>query len=74
MLPHAVSNREGVDKGKNLFKRVLERNTMSYLYTHHQKSVMLDAPALNDPSKRRVVAYMGGLDLTQGRCVHPFPF
>jgi hypothetical protein len=42
---------------------------MSYLYTHHQKTVVLDAPALNDPSKRRLVGFVGGLDLTNGRSV-----
>lgn len=60
-------HRQGVDKGKNLWKRILERNAMSYLYTHHQKTVVLDAPAINDPSKRRLVGFVGGLDLANGR-------
>ena len=36
-------------------------------YTHHQKVVIADTPSPNDPSKRHVVAYVGGLDLTGGR-------
>ena len=37
-------------------------------YTHHQKSVVCDAP---DPAamdgRRKLIAYVGGLDLTGGR-------
>ena len=37
-------------------------------YTHHQKFVVLDAPSLAGSSKpRRVLGYLGGLDLTKGR-------
>lgn len=36
-------------------------------YTHHQKVVLADVPNYEDPSKRHIVAYVGGLDLTGGR-------
>eukprot|EP00667_Euglena_gracilis_P003485 EG_transcript_3496 len=36
------------------------------IFTHHQKSIMCDAPA-SVPGQYRVVAFMGGLDLTTGR-------
>ena len=34
-------------------------------YTHHQKSIICDAPC--DQGKSRLVAYVGGLDVTDGR-------
>lgn len=37
-----------------------------FLWTHHQKSVILDE-AIPDSDKFRVVAYVGGLDLCDGR-------
>jgi len=37
-------------------------------YTHHQKSVVLDREDPNQPDgRRKLVAYVGGLDLTGGR-------
>ena len=36
-------------------------------YSHHQKSVILDGPheaAGGDPNRRRIVAFVGGIDLT----------
>ena len=35
------------------------------IFTHHQKSVIVDAEGTED--QRRLVAYVGGLDLTTGR-------
>ena len=44
------------------------QNFASSMYTHHQKSMVCDAP---DPSaqdgRRKLIAYVGGLDLTGGR-------
>lgn len=34
----------------------------AFFYTHHQKTVICD-----DPDKRGLVAYLGGIDLTTGR-------
>ncbi|KAF2363269.1 C2 domain [Trinorchestia longiramus] len=36
-------------------------------YTHHQKVVIADMANVEDPNKRHIVAYVGGLDLTGGR-------
>ncbi|XP_018012012.1 phospholipase D alpha 1 isoform X2 [Hyalella azteca] len=48
--------------------KVMETNFVSTCYTHHQKSVILDVPIEGDDEcKRRLVAYVGGLDLTDGR-------
>uniref|UniRef100_A0A2P2IDE3 phospholipase D n=1 Tax=Hirondellea gigas TaxID=1518452 RepID=A0A2P2IDE3_9CRUS len=40
---------------------------VSTFYSHHQKSVVLDVEADGRDEKRRLVAYIGGLDLADGR-------
>lgn len=40
-------------------------------YTHHQKCVIADSPILEMPGQKKVVAYVGGLDLTGGRYDNP---
>lgn len=35
------------------------------IYTHHQKTVIVDADAGHN--KRKITAFVGGLDLTKGR-------
>ena len=41
---------------------------VSTIYTHHQKSIIVDtAPANANDGKRRLVAFLGGLDITDGR-------
>jgi hypothetical protein len=40
---------------------------LGLLFTHHQKTIIVDAPSKGDPNRRTVVAYVGGLDLTSGR-------
>lgn len=35
------------------------------IYTHHQKTVIVDADAGNN--RRRIIAFLGGLDLCDGR-------
>lgn len=43
-------------------------------YTHHQKTVILDAPVEDGSDKKRVIAFIGGLDVTDGRYDTPeFP-
>ena len=45
---------------------------VSTCYTHHQKTILADTAAEN--GKRRLVAYVGGLDITDGRYDTPeFP-
>ena len=40
-------------------------------YTHHQKTVICDADFEEDESKRQIVAFIGGLDITDGRYDSP---
>jgi len=53
----------------NEFTDALQNEFSSGTYTHHQKSVIADAPGLYGPGHglRRLVAFVGGLDLTGGR-------
>ncbi|KAK7078978.1 hypothetical protein SK128_002386 [Halocaridina rubra] len=46
--------------------KVMESNFVATLYTHHQKCVILDAEVEGE-DRRRVVAFAGGIDLTDGR-------
>eukprot|EP00088_Acartia_fossae_P036456 TRINITY_DN3767_c0_g1_i10.p1 TRINITY_DN3767_c0_g1~~TRINITY_DN3767_c0_g1_i10.p1 ORF type:complete len:833 (-),score=154.58 TRINITY_DN3767_c0_g1_i10:667-3165(-) len=51
---------------------VLQNQFGSSMYTHHQKSVIVDAGCPYQPDGRRVLhAYVGGLDLTGGRYDNP---
>ena len=43
-------------------------------YTHHQKTVICDADFEGDENLRQIVAFIGGLDITDGRYDSPeFP-
>ncbi|XP_045620568.1 uncharacterized protein [Procambarus clarkii] len=46
--------------------KIMESNFVATLYTHHQKSVIVDAEVEGD-DRRRLVAFAGGIDLTDGR-------
>ena len=37
------------------------------LFTHHQKSIIMDVPCIDDTSKREPMAFVGGIDLAVGR-------
>ncbi|XP_030477028.1 phospholipase D alpha 4 [Syzygium oleosum] len=37
------------------------------LFTHHQKTITVDAPMHNNPSDRELVSFLGGVDLCAGR-------
>ena len=53
---------------------ILADSFVGTCYTHHQKTVILDAAYDEDESLRRVVAFIGGLDITDGRYDSPvFP-
>ncbi|KAG8391734.1 hypothetical protein BUALT_Bualt01G0217900 [Buddleja alternifolia] len=43
----------------------VKQREVGVIYTHHQKTVIVDADAGND--KRRIIAFVGGLDLCDGR-------
>ena len=52
----------------NEFTDALQNQFSSGAYTHHQKSVICDGPNPHGPNyRRRLIAYVGGLDLTGGR-------
>ncbi|KNC82703.1 hypothetical protein SARC_05021 [Sphaeroforma arctica JP610] len=38
-----------------------------FVFTHHQKSVICDSPCAEYPDRKRTVAFMGGIDLCDGR-------
>ena len=40
---------------------------VSACYTHHQKTVICDAPCDEESDNRRLIAFVGGLDITDGR-------
>ncbi|PIN05566.1 Phospholipase D1 [Handroanthus impetiginosus] len=44
---------------------VMNTSETETIYTHHQKSVIVDAPASN--YGRKIIAFVGGLDLCKGR-------
>ncbi|KAK3865391.1 hypothetical protein Pcinc_028995 [Petrolisthes cinctipes] len=46
--------------------KIMESNFVATLYTHHQKSVITDA-AVEGDDRRRLIAFAGGIDLTDGR-------
>ncbi|CAO2206498.1 unnamed protein product [Urochloa humidicola] len=52
-------------KKLGMFKRKVTRT----VYSHHQKCLLVDTPASNtdDSSRRRITAFLGGLDLCDGR-------
>ena len=45
----------------------MQNQFASTTYTHHQKSIICDANGSSPNSTRRIIAYVGGLDLTEGR-------
>ncbi|GKD14734.1 phospholipase D alpha 1 [Tanacetum coccineum] len=46
---------------------------ISTMFTHHQKIIVVDSPMPNgDDERRRVVSFVGGLDLCDGRYDSPF--
>ncbi|CAN6480345.1 unnamed protein product [Victoria cruziana] len=55
LCPRSTGKRHGLVK----------RQETGAIYTHHQKSVILDADAGN--GKRKIIAFVGGLDLCDGR-------
>lgn len=54
---------------KDLFST--KKHFTGLCYTHHQKCVIADSPIKEYPGKTKLVAYVGGLDLTGGRYDSP---
>ena len=44
---------------------------VSTLYTHHQKAVICDADLGDGSGRRRLIGYVGGIDITDGRYDNP---
>ena len=55
-----VKNLEGV-------AGFMQNHIAETCYSHHQKTIILDADPIDGKGLRRVVAFLGGLDLTDGR-------
>jgi hypothetical protein len=55
-------------KMMKMMVKMVHNTSVQGQFTHHQKTVMCDAPSAVRPDKRHVVAFVGGLDLTDG-CV-----
>lgn len=66
---HCVLCPRNPDDGRSLIQNI-EIGTM---FTHHQKIVVVDSEMPNgDTERRRVVSYIGGIDLCDGRYDTPF--
>ena len=44
---------------------IIDLQEVGTIYTHHQKTVIVDADA--GQSSRKIIAFIGGLDLCKGR-------
>ena len=68
-----LAPRAKYDKANTATGNLLTGEFVSSIYTHHQKTVICDAPD-EESGGRRVVAFVGGLDITNGRYDTPeFP-
>ncbi|XP_047339637.1 phospholipase D alpha 1-like [Impatiens glandulifera] len=61
---HCVLCPRNPDDGRSIIQDI----EISTMFTHHQKTVMVDAEMPNNSSdKRRIVSFVGGIDLCDGR-------
>ena len=60
------SNVDCILAGRQQSDGVLANTFSSTCYTHHQKTVICDAED-EETGKRRIIAFIGGLDITDGR-------
>lgn len=60
---------ENEQRPANLLWRATHRT--GFLWSHHQKFVVLDAPSDDGGKKRQIKVFFGGLDLTRGRYDYP---
>jgi phospholipase D1/2 len=66
---HCVLCPRNPDDGRSLVQNL----SISTMFTHHQKLVTVDAALPNgDPQRRRIVSFIGGIDLCDGRYDTPF--
>ena len=65
---HCALAPRAVTRSKTWATDHLQNTFASQMYTHHQKTVVMDAPNPRSTDKRRrLIAFVGGLDLTGGR-------
>ncbi|KAL6512381.1 Phospholipase D [Orobanche hederae] len=46
---------------------ILQGFQVSAMFTHHQKTIVVDSASANHSGKRRIVSFVGGIDLCDGR-------
>ncbi|RWR72420.1 phospholipase D alpha 1-like protein [Cinnamomum micranthum f. kanehirae] len=52
----------------NVQEQLIEGAARAVVYSHHQKTLVVDSEAMSSQKhKRRIVSFVGGIDLTQGR-------
>ncbi|XXG45716.1 hypothetical protein AAC387_Pa02g0719 [Persea americana] len=52
----------------NVQQHLIEGAARALMFSHHQKTLVVDSEAVpSQPHKRRIVSFVGGIDLTQGR-------
>lgn len=60
--------------GRSKREGILASEFVGSCYTHHQKTVICDAPMEDDSGMKRIIGFIGGLDITNGRYDDPtFP-
>ncbi|GAV68355.1 PLDc domain-containing protein/PLD_C domain-containing protein [Cephalotus follicularis] len=66
---HCVLCPRNPDNGKSIIQDI----EISTMFTHHQKTVVVDSEMPNgDSRRRRIVSFIGGIDLCDGRYDTPF--
>ncbi|CAK9147116.1 unnamed protein product [Ilex paraguariensis] len=66
---HCVLCPRNPDDGRSIIQDI----EISTMFTHHQKIVLVDSEMPNgNPEKRRIVSFIGGIDLCDGRYDTPY--
>ncbi|KAF8389119.1 hypothetical protein HHK36_025805 [Tetracentron sinense] len=65
---HCVLCPRNPDNGRSIIQGI----EISTMFTHHQKIVLVDSEMPSGGSQRRIVSFVGGIDLCDGRYDTPF--
>ncbi|KAK4803074.1 hypothetical protein SAY86_001277 [Trapa natans] len=65
MIKPARRSRKTV--GQTAAKSIVQGLTSDIIFTHHQKLIVVDADSDGQSNKRRIVSFIGGIDLCDGR-------
>lgn len=60
---HCVLCPRNPDNGRSIFQGI----QVSTMFTHHQKTVIVDSESPAGIQKRRIISFVGGIDLCDGR-------